>query len=128
MGYPPHQIFLANDLEEAGETEKAHYWRLQAAEGGQPGLWYQIGCSFDTGRGVEQDPQKAYECFTRAIEEESDPYAYNAAGLYLFTGRGTAQDRVKAFACFYSALRLQEGNTFVSLSVPVLPGGHWYSA
>ena len=112
MGYPPHQIFLANDLEEAGETEKAHYWRLQAAEGGQPGLWYQIGCSFDTGRGVEQDPQKAYECFTRAIEEESDPYAYNAAGLYLFTGRGTAQDRVKAFACFSSALRLQEGNTF----------------
>lgn len=84
MGYPPHQIFYANDLEKAGEKEKAHYWRLQAAEGGQPGLWYEIGIDFYDGRGVEKDPQKACDCFKRSIEEENNGYAYDMMGLCLF--------------------------------------------
>ncbi|HJC48233.1 MAG TPA: sel1 repeat family protein [Candidatus Lachnoclostridium pullistercoris] len=112
MGYPPHQIFYANDLEAAGEKEKAHYWRLQAAEGGQPGLWYRIGCSYYTGDGIERDYQKACECFARAIEEENNAYAYNGMGIALFHGRGVPQDRAKAFEYFSHAMRLQKGDVF----------------
>ena len=63
MGYPPHQIFYANDLEKAGEKEKAHYWRLQAAEGGQPGLWYEIGIDFYDGRGSREGSSKSLRVF-----------------------------------------------------------------
>ena len=112
MGYPPHQIFYANDLEKAGEKEKAHYWRLQAAEGGQPGLWYEIGIDFYDGKGVEKDPQKACDCFKRSIEEENNGYAYDMMGLCLFLGIGISQDRAKAFEYFSTGRQLLEGNTF----------------
>lgn len=112
MGYPPHQIFYANDLEKAGDKEKAHYWRLQAAEGGQPGLWYALGIDFYDGRGTETDPQKAYEYFNRAVEEDHDPYAYDMMGLCLFLGIGVSQDRPRAFGYFAQSLQLRADDTF----------------
>ena len=112
MGYPPHQIFYANDLEKAGDKEKAHYWRLQAAEGGQPGLWYALGIDFYDGRGTETDPQKAYAYFSRAVEEDKDPYAYDMMGLCLFLGIGVPQDRARAFGYFSQSLQLRADDTF----------------
>lgn len=112
MGYPPHQIFYANDLEKAGDKEKAHYWRLQAAEAGQPGLWYALGIDFYDGRGTETDPQKAYAYFSRAVEEDKDPYAYDMMGLCLFLGIGVPQDRARAFGYFSQSLQLRADDIF----------------
>lgn len=108
MGYPPHQIFYANNLEEAGDKANAHYWRLQAAEGGQPHLWYQVGRTFYDGKVVKEDIKKAYECFNKAIEEDNDPDAYNIMGACIFVGYQIPQDHAKAFDYFSTARKLKE--------------------
>lgn len=101
-------IFLANKLEEAGDKAGAHYWRLQAAEGGQPHLWYQVGRSFYDGKDVKEDIPKAYECFNKAIAEDNDPDAYNIMGACIFTGYQIPQDHARAFEYFSTALKLKE--------------------
>ncbi len=100
MGYPLHQKCYADDLKEAGDLAGAAHWYLQAAENGQPGLWYNLGEAYLEAKGVERDIPKAVFYYQKAMEEGSIG-GYNAMGDLYYRGLGVPQDRAKAFECFH---------------------------
>ena len=107
LGYPLHQLFYAQELEEAGDEAGAAQWKLKAAEGGQPGLWYKLGQAYEKGKGVEKDPEKSFHCFSHALEE-GEQLAYSALGLAYFFGKGVEADPPRAFAYFQKDLETGE--------------------
>ena len=105
LGYPVHQFFYAQQLEEAGDKAGGVQWRLKAAEGGQPGLWYNLALAFEKGEVVEKDPAKALYCYEHALEE-GESLAYSALGLVYFFGKGVPADPAKAFGYFKQDLEV----------------------
>lgn len=99
LGYPLHQYFYAQDLEKAGDLAGATEWWLKAAQGGKSDLWYKLGQAYEHGRGVEKNPEKSFECFSRALEA-GEPLAYSALGLAYFFSKGVPQDYAKAYEYF----------------------------
>ena len=105
LGYPVHQFFYAQQLEEAGDKAGGVQWRLKAAEGGQPGQWYNLALAFEKGEVVEKDPAKALYCYEHALEE-GESLAYSALGLVYFFGKGVPADPAKAFGYFKQDLEV----------------------
>ena len=78
---------------------------MAAAEGGQPGLWYNLALAFEKGEVVEKDPAKALYCYEHALEE-GESLAYSALGLVYFFGKGVPADPAKAFGYFKQDLEV----------------------
>ncbi len=62
--------------------------------------YYWLGCAYDEGRALPEDPQKAAECFDRCLSCEwcsNHIGSANMLGSYYFEGRGVPQDYAKAY-------------------------------
>ncbi|MCI8799842.1 MAG: sel1 repeat family protein [Lachnospiraceae bacterium] len=95
-GHPIHQSIYAEELEEAGRKEEALHWFKEAAEGGNPGSWTDVGRCYYEGIGVEKDEIYAVKCFEKDIPG-GNVRAYNLLGKAYFYGKGVPQDYVKAY-------------------------------
>ncbi|MCM1120414.1 MAG: hypothetical protein NC543_13755 [bacterium] len=99
-GYPIHQAIYADELEKAGRNEEALYWYRQAAEGGHPGAYSDMGNMYYKGIGTQKDEVYAVQCFEKDI-----PFgvtrAYDMLGRAYLQGRGVAQDYAKAYNYLY---------------------------
>lgn len=98
LGHPIMQVIYADDLTTEGRKEEACRWYREAAEGGHPGAWYEVGrCCFN-GEGTTQDDAYAVQCFETELSR--DPIHAGACNLlgkaYLF-GRGVPLDYAKAY-------------------------------
>ncbi len=95
-GHPIHQAIYAEELEEAGRKEEALYWFKEAAEGGNPGSWTDVGRCYYEGIGAEKDEAYAVKCFEKDIPG-GNVRAYNLLGKAYFYGKGVSQDYMKAY-------------------------------
>lgn len=95
-GHPIHQAIYAEELEKAGRKEEALRWFKEAAEGGHPGAWTDVGRCYAEGIGTEKDEAYAVQCFEKEIPSGNED-AYNRLGKAYFFGRGVTQDYTKAF-------------------------------
>ncbi|MDE7243338.1 MAG: hypothetical protein K2O18_05080 [Oscillospiraceae bacterium] len=95
-GYPCHQYIYAQELAKAGQKEEAFEWFKQAAEGGEPYAWYEVGRVYLEGDGVEQDAAYACQCFEKELPWRHVA-SYNLLGKAYFEGDGVEQDYEKAF-------------------------------
>lgn len=103
-GHPLLQAVYADDLSEAGRKEEAFRWYREAAEGGHPGAWYDVGRCCFTGEGTQQDDEYAVLCFRKELER--DPIhtgSCNLLGKAYFYGRGVQQDYARAYECISTA-------------------------
>lgn len=98
-GYPIHQLIYAEALEKEGRKEEALHWFKEAAEGGQPGTWTEVGRRYWDGTGTQKDEAYAVQCFEKDIPSGS-VQAHNLLGKAYYTGRGTSLDYDKAFSLF----------------------------
>ncbi|MCM1065910.1 MAG: sel1 repeat family protein [Eubacterium sp.] len=96
-GYPLHQAIYADNLVKAGRDADALHWYKQAAEGGHPGAWSDVGRYYYEGIGVGRDEAYAVECFEKDIPT-GNVEAHNMLGRAYFQGRGVAQDYAKAYS------------------------------
>lgn len=115
LGYPLHQYFYAKDLEEAGKLEEARKWYRKSAEGGQPGVWYNLGQWYQEGKGGPADEREALCCFEKSAENHEIGGLNELGERYYFGIGGFPKDPVKAFHYFIEAY--QKGNHF---SLPYL--------
>lgn len=95
-GHPIHQSIYAKDLEKEGRKEEALHWFKEAAEGGEPDGWYQVGRCYFEGIGTEKDEAYAVKCFEKEIPSGGIG-SHNLLGKAYFYGRGVPQDYAKAF-------------------------------
>lgn len=98
LGHPIMQAIYADNLTTEGRKEEAYRWYREAAEGGHPGAWYDVGrCCFN-GEGSTQDDAYAVQCFEKELSR--NPIHAGACNLlgkaYLF-GRGVPLDYAKAY-------------------------------
>ncbi len=97
-GHPIHQDLYADQLAKEGRKEEALHWYKAAAEGGQPGSWYEVGRCYFTGEGVEKDAAYAVSCFEKELTRDSiHGGANNMLGKAYFLGDGAPQDYAKAY-------------------------------
>lgn len=101
-GYPIHQAIYADDLEKEGKSADALYWYKQAAEGGHPGAWSDVGRYYYEGIATEKDETYAVDCFEKDIPH-GIVKAYDLLGRAYFQGRGVSQDYSKAYYYLYYA-------------------------
>lgn len=97
-GHPLHQSIYADELKKAERFDEALHWYTLAAEGGNPGDWYEVGNLFYEGKGTEKNAVYAAQCFERELAR--DPRhtgAHNALGKSYFLGDGVPQDYAKAY-------------------------------
>ncbi len=102
-GHPLHQSIYAKDLEKEGRKEDALYWFKQAAEGGEPGSWCDVGRCYFQGIGTSKDEAYAVKCYEKELPGGSIS-SHNVLGEAYFLGKGVTQDYAKAvelltFAC-----------------------------
>jgi uncharacterized protein len=88
--------FASGDYKAAADA-----WRV-LAEKGDCRAQYNLGTSYLSGRGVDQDVGKALEWFRQAAEQGSAKSQYNLAEGYR-VGRGVDRDMHKAIACYIKA-------------------------
>lgn len=106
-GCPALQYGYAQQLEKAGEKTEALQWYQQAAEGGQPGAWYEVGRMHFDGDGVEKNEAYACQCFEKELPH-GHIGSHNLLGKACFYGRGVPQDYDRAFQLLRFAY--EEGN------------------
>lgn len=99
IGYALHQYFHAQNLEEAGNMEEAVEWYRQAAQGGQPGIWYSLGKIYEEGKGVPQNLLEAVRCYEQSVAN-NEIGGYNRLADAYYFGRGVPQDFAKAIELF----------------------------
>lgn len=95
-GHPIHQAIYAEELEKVGRREEALHWFIEAAEGGHPGAWTDVGRCYAEGIGTQKDEAYAVQCFEKEIPSGNID-AYNRLGKAYFFGRGVTQDYARAF-------------------------------
>lgn len=97
-GYPQHQYFWAEYLEELGDMGGALRWYQQAADGGEADGWYKLGHAYENGAGVAKDFGQAAECYQNGLHiNEKNIGCCNALGALYFKGNGVPQDYAKAY-------------------------------
>lgn len=100
LGYPMLQAAYADELEKEDRKAEAFCWYKQAAEGGHPGAWSDVGRYYFDGITIEKDEAHAVRCFERDIPFDIVT-AYNMLGKAYFFGRGVPQDYSKAYFYLY---------------------------
>ncbi len=101
-GHPIQQAIYAEELEKEGRKEEALHWFKEAAEGGHPGAWTDVGRCYFEGIGTAKDEVYAVQCFEREIPK-GNIAAHNRLGKAYYTGRGVRQDYAEAFRLFAAA-------------------------
>lgn len=108
-GHPIMQAIYADNLTEEGRKEEALRWYKEAAEGGHPGAWYDVGRCYFTGEGVAQDEAYAVKCFEKELAQ--NPIHQGSCNLlgkaYLF-GQGVPLDYAKAYQYLSTAYYKQD--------------------
>ena len=94
-GHPIHQSIYAKDLEKEGRKEDALYWYKQAAEGGEPGSWCDVGRCYMKGIGTPKDEAYAVKCYEKELPS-GNVTSYNVLGEAYYLGTGVTQDYGKA--------------------------------
>ena len=108
-GHPIMQAIYADDLTKENCKEEALYWYKEAAEGGHPGAWYDVGRCYFNGEGVEQNDVYAVECFEKELARNPiHPGACNLLGKAYFFGRGVQKDYAKAYHYLFTAYDKQD--------------------
>ncbi len=95
-GHPVHQSIYAEELEKAGRKAEALHWYKEAAEGGHPGAWADVGRCYAEGIGTPKDEAYAAECFEKEIPS-GNLDGYNRLGKAYLLGLGVSVDHEKAF-------------------------------
>ncbi len=101
-GHPLHQAVYAEDLEKEGRKEEAFHWFKEAAEGGHPGAWGDVGRCYAEGMGTQKDEAYAVKCFEKDIPS-GDIGSHNLLGKAYLLGRGVPVDYDKAFSLLFFA-------------------------
>lgn len=108
-GHPIMQAIYADDLTKEGRKEEALSWYKQAADGGHPGAWYEVGRCYFNGEGVAQDDAYATQCFQKELAKNPiHAGACNLLGKAYIFGRGVPQDYAKAYQYLYTAYDRQD--------------------
>ena len=111
-GHPLHQSIYADELKKAERYEEALRWYREAAEGGNPNDWFEVGFLYEEGKGTEQDMAYAVSCYQKELARDPDHTgANNYLGRAYFTGKGVPQDYAKAFR-HLSIAHDKKGNTW----------------
>jgi len=111
-GHPLHQSIYADELKKAERYEEALHWYTEAAEGGNPGDWFEVGFLYEAGKGTEKDAAYAAACYEKELAR--DPVhmgANNYLGRAYFQGTGVPQDYAKAFH-YLSVAHDKKGSTW----------------
>lgn len=111
-GHPLHQSIYADELKKAERYEEALHWYTEAAEGGNPGDWFEVGFLYEAGKGTEKDAAYAAACYEKELTR--DPVhmgANNYLGRAYFQGTGVPQDYAKAFH-YLSVAHDKKGSTW----------------
>nr|WP_326127152.1 hypothetical protein [uncultured Oscillibacter sp.] len=111
-GHPLHQSIYADELKKAERYEEALHWYTEAAEGGNPGDWFEVGSLYEEGKGTEKDAAYAAACYEKELAR--DPVhmgANNYLGRAYFQGTGVPQDYAKAFH-YLSVAHDKKGSTW----------------
>lgn len=106
-GYPVQQSIYAEELEKAGRLEEALHWHKEAAEGGNPGSWTDVGRCYYEGIGTEKDERYAVQCFEKEIAA-GESRTHNLLARAYFQGKGVPQDYAKAYQHF--SIAYDKGN------------------
>lgn len=108
-GHPIMQAIYADNLTEEGRKEEALRWYKEAAEGGHPGAWYDVGRCYFTGEGVAQDDAYAVQCFEKELAQNPiHEGSCNLLGKAYFFGRGVPLDYAKAYHYISTAYYKQD--------------------
>ena len=101
MGFPIHQWFYGEELEEQGKLEDALYWYKLAAQGGQLECWYYVGRAYEEGKGTPKDLSYAAQCYEKGLTQVKDTGkrigCANRLGALYYDGEGVEKDYAKAF-------------------------------
>lgn len=102
-GHPVHQSIYAKDLEKEERKEEAFYWFKQAAEGGEPGGWCNVGHCYMEGIGTPKDEAYAVKCYEKELPT-GNITSHNILGEAYFLGKGVEQNyteaiRLLTYAC-----------------------------
>eukprot|EP01090_Pellita_catalonica_P006288 TRINITY_DN16496_c0_g1_i1.p1 TRINITY_DN16496_c0_g1~~TRINITY_DN16496_c0_g1_i1.p1 ORF type:complete len:350 (-),score=38.34 TRINITY_DN16496_c0_g1_i1:54-989(-) len=82
------------------DASKAFHYYSMAAEEGDSVASNNLGWMYIHGKGISQNPQKAFQTFSNIKGSE---YGYNSLGFCYKYGIGTQKDLVKAAGCFRKA-------------------------
>lgn len=108
-GHPILQAIYADDLAEAGRKEEALRWYKQAAEGGHPGAWYDVGYCYFTGEGAQKDEAYAVSCFEKELARNPiHTGSCNLMGKAYYFGLGVPQNYDKAYQYLSTAYEKQD--------------------
>ena len=119
QGVPQAQFALAHEYMFDGvlgqDIAMANtYFRQAAAQDFAPAL-YELGVSYDTGRGMSgPDYQKAYDYYVRAAAAGDGRSAYNAAQMAMF-GEGIEANADEGLALLERAAELKDANAYMAL-------------
>jgi uncharacterized protein len=93
----------------AQDDEQAVLWSQKAATQGSARAYSLLGDMYSSGRGVQNDDQKAADSYRKAVEldskaaEQGDADAEAALGFAYASGNGVQQDHRRAFQLFSKA-------------------------
>ena len=90
-------MFAQGDLSEKGKRtyRKALCFFEQAGKKGHPKAWYELGYLYESGQAGETSPQKAFECYCKAMEL-GDEEGTDKVRICYQEGIGTDIDLVRA--------------------------------
>jgi TPR repeat protein len=89
------QFCLGCCFDMRGEIKGAVQWCRKAAAQGHAGAQFNLGVSYDRGKGVRKDAEKAVEWFRKAAEQGNARAQFNLGGCYS-SGQGVRKDAAKA--------------------------------
>ncbi|HAC31310.1 MAG TPA: hypothetical protein DCF70_01625 [Treponema sp.] len=93
--------------------EDAFGYFVDALENGERNAYYWLALCYERGYGCEQDAEKAFENYKKAVEyNDTDSYALEALGECYLYGQGTAMDDGEAFKLFKKACSVDETNSY----------------
>ena len=118
-GVPQAQFALAHEYMRDGvlgqDIAKANAYFEQAAAQDLPPALYEMGLSYDTGRGMDgPDYQKAYDYYVRAAAAGDGRAAYNAAQMAMF-GEGIEANASEGLDLMERAAALENPNAYMAL-------------
>lgn len=105
LGHPLHQSIYAEQLEEKGQKEEALHWYKEAAEGGQPGAWANVGRFYAEGIGTAKDETFAVKCYEKGIPS-GDTECCNRLGKAYILGQGVPQDYARGVELLTAAYNM----------------------
>ena len=93
-------------LFELGETEKGLKYLKEAADAGSGAALYYLGQAYDSGTGVEKNPQNAVEYYQQSIDAETYPFVLTILADHYYEGNGVKKDIERAIELYKDAARM----------------------